>query len=92
MELRAGFSTMSMSGHSKVKKIPGLPPEDHRLVYYYVVYPNFLLSPHPDYVLAHTLWPLSENRTREIFISSPRVRARSRQNRFARSSLVRWRS
>src|SRR5689334_6552276 len=63
MMLRAGIETMSMSGRSGLPTIPGLTHEDCRLVHYYVVYPNLLLSPHPDYVLTHTAWPVSPTRT-----------------------------
>jgi Rieske 2Fe-2S family protein len=66
MVLRDGCETMSMSGKRTVPVIPGLPPDDHKLVYYYVIYPNMLLSPHPDYVLTHTAWPIAPNRTRVI--------------------------
>ena len=63
MMLREGIDTMSMSGKSGLPTIPGLSHEDCRLVHYYVVYPNMLLSPHPDYVLVHTAWPVSPERT-----------------------------
>ncbi|MBM4196900.1 MAG: aromatic ring-hydroxylating dioxygenase subunit alpha [Gammaproteobacteria bacterium] len=66
MLMREGVQTMSMSGRSNLPQIPGLPADDHRHVYYYVIYPNFLLSPHPDYVLTHTAWPLAPDRTRVI--------------------------
>jgi Rieske 2Fe-2S family protein len=63
MLLREGIDTMSMSGKRALPTIPGLTFEDCRLVHYYVVYPNLLLSPHPDYVLVHTAWPVSPERT-----------------------------
>ena len=63
MMLRDGIATMSMSGKSALPTIPGLTHEECRLVHYYVVYPNLLLSPHPDYVLTHTAWPVSPERT-----------------------------
>ncbi len=63
MMLREGIATMSMSGKGALPTIPGLTHEDCRLVHYYVVYPNLLLSPHPDYVLTHTAWPVSPERT-----------------------------
>ena len=66
MVLRDGMQTMSMSGQRTVPVIPGLRPEDHKLVYYYFVYPNMFLSPHPDYVLTHTLWPIAPDRTRIV--------------------------
>ena len=66
MALRDGFETMSMSGRSGLPGIPGLPAEDHRKVFYYLVYPNFLLSPHPDYVLTHQVWPQAPTRSRVV--------------------------
>ena len=32
-------------------------------VYYYSIFPNMLLSMHPDYVMVHQLWPIAANRT-----------------------------
>jgi Rieske 2Fe-2S family protein len=66
MLLREGIDTMSMSGRTDLPTIPGLTDEDCRLVHYYVVYPNMLLSPPPDYVLVHTAWPVSPTRTKII--------------------------
>jgi Rieske 2Fe-2S family protein len=66
MLLRDGVETMSMSGKRTVPTIPGLSADDHRHVHYYVIYPNLLLSPHPDYVLTHTAWPLEPARTRIV--------------------------
>lgn len=66
MKLREGVETMSMSGRSTQPTIPGLSLEDCRYVYYYVIYPNMLLSPHPDYVLVHTAWPVAPDRTQVV--------------------------
>jgi len=66
MMLRDGYETMSMSGKRTIPIIAGLKPDDHRFVYYYVIYPNLLLSPHPDYVLTHTAWPLAPGRTKIV--------------------------
>jgi Rieske 2Fe-2S family protein len=66
MRLRDGVETMSSSGRRSLPTIPGLTHEDSRYVNYYVVYPNMLLSPHPDYVLVHTLWPQALDRTHVI--------------------------
>jgi Rieske 2Fe-2S family protein len=63
MRMREGIETMSMSGKSRLPAIAGLTHDDRRYVHYYVVYPNMLLSPHPDYVLIHTAWPLAPGRT-----------------------------
>jgi Rieske 2Fe-2S family protein len=37
--------------------------EDHNRVYYYVIWPNQLLSLHPDYLMLHWLFPLEPGRT-----------------------------
>ncbi|MBX3696103.1 MAG: aromatic ring-hydroxylating dioxygenase subunit alpha [Steroidobacteraceae bacterium] len=66
MRLREGVETMSMSGRSTLPTIPGLSLDDCRYVHYYVIYPNMLLSPHPDYVLVHTAWPVTPERTHVV--------------------------
>jgi glycine betaine catabolism A len=35
-------------------------------VFYYSIFPNMLLSMHPDYVMVHQLWPMAPDRTRII--------------------------
>ena len=64
MQLREGFTTMSMSGLTPLAPIPGLADADLRLVRYYLVYPNLMLGLHPQYVLVHRAWPLAPDRTR----------------------------
>ena len=66
MELRDGVDTMTGDGVRRRACLPGLEPDDRRRVYYYSVFPNLLLSLHPDYMLTHTLWPLAADRTRII--------------------------
>jgi Rieske 2Fe-2S family protein len=46
--------------------LPGLSAGDRRRVYYYAIFPNMLLSLHPDYMLVHTLWPVAPDRTINI--------------------------
>jgi Rieske 2Fe-2S family protein len=41
-----------------------LEAEDHRRVFYYSIFPNLLLSMHPDYVMAHQIWPQGPDRVR----------------------------
>ncbi|EDM73853.1 hypothetical protein PPSIR1_09400 [Plesiocystis pacifica SIR-1] len=64
MRLREGVQTLSMSGASPLGPIPGLAEADRDQVHYNHVYPNFTLALHPDYVLTHTVWPLSPEQTR----------------------------
>jgi Rieske 2Fe-2S family protein len=63
MDLSDGAATMSMDGTCPRAPLPGLSAEDRRRVYYYSVFPNFMIAPHPDYVLTHTLWPMAPDRT-----------------------------
>jgi Rieske 2Fe-2S family protein len=66
MDLNEGVETMSMTGRTSRRTLPNVSPEDCRRVYYYSVFPNFLIAPHPDYVMVHTLWPEAMDRTRVI--------------------------
>jgi Rieske 2Fe-2S family protein len=66
MDLSDGVQTMSMDGRSPLAPLPSLPDDERRRVYYYSVFPNFLVAPHPDFVLVHTLWPSAPDRTRVV--------------------------
>jgi len=46
--------------------LPGLNGEQRKQVFYYAIYPNLFLSLHPDYVIVHTLWPETVDRTRMV--------------------------
>jgi len=64
MDLEAHAQTMSISGQSGGVPIPGLNQSQLRQVYYYGLFPNLLISPHPDYVMTHRIEPLAPNRSR----------------------------
>jgi Rieske 2Fe-2S family protein len=66
MDLRPGVDTLTMNGKCSRGFLPGLTTEDARRVYYYAIFPNMLLSLHPDYMLVHTLWPQGPDRTINI--------------------------
>ncbi|HJR17762.1 MAG TPA: aromatic ring-hydroxylating dioxygenase subunit alpha [Gemmatimonadales bacterium] len=68
MVINEGHQSLTMSGRSCGVMVGDLPEEDHRRVYYYAIFPNMLLSLHPDYVMFHTLWPEAPDLTR-IFCS-----------------------
>jgi len=53
MELIEGAETMSLTGQGGAPKLPGLSAEQQNRVYYVALFPNLLISPHPDYVLSH---------------------------------------
>jgi glycine betaine catabolism A len=61
-----GVETMSMDGKRRREYLPGLGGEQCNKVYYYAIYPNLLLSLHPDYMMTHTLWPKAVDRTEII--------------------------
>ncbi len=63
MELVEGGETMSLDGKSHGVQLPGLGEAERRKVYYYGVFPNLLISLHPDYVLTHRLEPRATDRT-----------------------------
>ncbi|MGH8825267.1 MAG: aromatic ring-hydroxylating oxygenase subunit alpha [Jiangellaceae bacterium] len=60
MELRDGAETMSLHGKSSGRPIEGVDP---RVVLYLGLFPNLLISLHPDYVMTHLLTPVGPART-----------------------------
>jgi glycine betaine catabolism A len=54
---------LTRSGRACAIPVGDLSEADRRRVYYYTLFPNLLLSLHPEYVMAHTLWPVSPKRT-----------------------------
>jgi Rieske 2Fe-2S family protein len=63
MGFRDGVETMSMDGRRRRAWLPGLGEAQRQQVVYFAIYPNLLLSLHPDYVMTHTLWPRAHDRT-----------------------------
>ena len=61
MELRDHAETMSLDGRSRGRRLPDVDP---RSVRYLGLYPNLLVSAHPDYVMTHRLTPVGPGRTR----------------------------
>ena len=64
MSLRDDAATMSLDGHSGGVPLRGLPAAELRTVAYVGIFPNVLLSLHPDYVMTHILTPVAADRTR----------------------------
>jgi len=56
--------TISESGHLCGPPIGNLSQKNQNRVYYYAIFPNMLLSLHPDYVMVHTVWPEDMNKCR----------------------------
>ncbi len=63
MGFKGDAETMSLDGRRRRDYLPGLNDSQRQKVCYYVVYPNLLLSLHPDYMMTHTLWPRAVDRT-----------------------------
>jgi Rieske 2Fe-2S family protein len=51
-----------MSGNACALPVGDLSGEDHHRVFYYSIFPNLLLSLHPDYVMVQQLWPQTAER------------------------------
>jgi len=66
MGFRDGVETMSVDGKRPRAFLPGLNEKQRAQVEYYAIYPNLLLSLHPDYVMTHTMWPRAHDRTEII--------------------------
>jgi glycine betaine catabolism A len=64
MQLRDAMVTMSLDGASGGVPLRGLGPQELRVVVYVNLFPNVLVSLHPDYVMVHRLLPLAADRTR----------------------------
>src|SRR6266536_502881 len=55
--------SLTMSGNACALHVGNFGNEDFRLVFYYSIFPNMLLSLHPDYAMVHQLEPQSPERT-----------------------------
>jgi glycine betaine catabolism A len=64
MTLGEGYETMAVDGGHGRPPIEGVT--DLRSVLYFVLFPNTLVSLHPDYVMLHTLWPRAVDRTQVV--------------------------
>ena len=63
MTLAEGVETMATDGGHGRKPIEGV---DLRSILYFLIFPNTLVSLHPDYVMLHTLWPKGPDRTEVV--------------------------
>jgi Rieske 2Fe-2S family protein len=59
----ASDKSLTMSGHTCALPVGDFGDEDFRFVFYYSIFPNVLLSLHPDYVMVHQLLPQSPEQT-----------------------------
>jgi Rieske 2Fe-2S family protein len=61
MNLTRGRS-LTLSGNACAPPVGDFGTEDHHRVFYYSIFPNMLLSLHPDYVMVHQINPRSPDR------------------------------
>ncbi len=66
MGFQEGVETLSTDGKRRRALLPGLDDEQRRVVNYFAIYPNLLLTLHPDYMNTVTIWPHSPDRTRLV--------------------------
>jgi glycine betaine catabolism A len=59
----ASDKSLTMSSKTCALPVGDFGDEDFRFVFYYSIFPNMLLSLHPDYVMVHQLEPQSPERT-----------------------------
>ena len=79
MELATGAETMSLDGRSGGGPVRGLDDRQRRHVLYVQVFPNLLLSLHPDYVMTHRVEPVTATTSHVEcqWLFPPEVTARS---------------
>jgi Rieske 2Fe-2S family protein len=79
MELAAGVETMSLDGRSGGGPLRRLDDHQRRHVLYLHLFPNLLLSLHPDYVMTHRVEPITATTSHVEcqWLFPPEVMARS---------------
>ena len=66
MEITAPGGSLTVSGRMCGAPISDVPREGKQRAWYYSLFPNFLLSILPEYVLTFTLWPVAPGHTKLI--------------------------
>ena len=66
MGFKAGVETLSADGKRRRALLPGLGERERAVVNYFAIYPNFLLTLHPDYMMTITIWPVDPGHTRLV--------------------------
>ena len=66
MGFKDGVETLSSDGKRRRAYLPGLGERERALVNYFAIYPNLLLTLHPDYMMTITIWPQDCGRTKLV--------------------------
>lgn len=62
MDLTKERGSMTMTGEAAAPPICNVSGDDLQRVYYYSIFPNMLLTPHPDFVMFHHITPLGPDK------------------------------
>ena len=92
MELTEKRGSMTMDGKAAGPPVCNVTGDDLQRVHYYSIFPNMLLSPHPDFVMYHRIRPVDEQESINdcFFLLHPEVIGdESRMNRF-KSAIEFW--
>lgn len=65
-EFAADITAFTLSGTGQRPMLPGLGPDDDRLYYGFVLWPNVFVNLLPDHVILHTLLPVAPDRSRVV--------------------------
>lgn len=63
MVIAPPHQSVTVTGAACGLPLEGLSGDDRQRAYYYTVFPNLMLSLHPDYVVYYRVWPLAADRT-----------------------------
>ncbi len=62
MQFNKSKKSISENGELCCPFLPELKEENKKRVYYYSIFPNMLLSLHPEYAMTHTIWPIGNEK------------------------------
>ena len=62
MTLNDNMKSITKTGNLSSEPIPNVSKINHNRIYYYSLFPNMLISLHPEYVMYHTVIPISPNK------------------------------
>lgn len=62
MDLTKKRGSMTMDGNAAAAPIYNVSGDDLQRIYYYSIYPNLLLTPHPDFVMYHHITALGPDK------------------------------
>ena len=65
-ELRHPGGSLTTNGKSQRPPVGNVHGDNLNRIYYYTIFPSLLLSLHPDYVMTHTMEPISPDRTKVV--------------------------